>query len=114
MWCKMGNFEEHLRVPLIIRDPRGGAARPGRASTALVELVDLLPSLAELCQVVLPSKETFDGESFAPVVEGLPFSRRPKAAAFSQYPRCRNTSKAELPPYGTCPRPARSKGRQKS
>lgn len=97
MWCKQGNFEEHLRVPLIIRDPRG-AVRPGSASTELVELVDLLPSLAELAGVPLPPHETFDGDSFAPLVRGRP-RPAPKLAAFSQYPRCLNTSKVELPPH---------------
>lgn len=79
-WCKHTNFELDARVPLIVSAP--GLARGGR-SEALVELVDLHPTLSELAGLpVLPAAE---GVSFAPIV------RDPAAAgedaAFSQYPR---------------------------
>jgi arylsulfatase A-like enzyme len=51
-WGKHTNFEVGTRVPLIIRVP-GGAA--GQSSDALVELVDLYPTIAELAGLGIPS-----------------------------------------------------------
>jgi iduronate 2-sulfatase len=79
-WCKHTNFELDTRVALIVSAP--GLAR-GARSQALVELVDLHPTLSELAG--LPVLPAADGVSFAPIV------RDPTApgedAAFSQYPR---------------------------
>ncbi|MCZ6807165.1 MAG: sulfatase-like hydrolase/transferase, partial [Deltaproteobacteria bacterium] len=47
MWGKVMLFEDCDRVPLIIRVP--GRTKPGSSSEGLVELVDLFPTLAELC-----------------------------------------------------------------
>ena len=52
----------------------------------LVELVDVLPTIAELAGVALPSNETFDGVSLVPLLSGGSASWV-KQAAFSQYPR---------------------------
>ena len=79
-WCKHTNFELDTRVPLIVSAP--GLARGGR-SQALVELVDLHPTVSELAGwPVLPSA---DGVSFAPIVRNAAASG--EDAAFSQYPR---------------------------
>ena len=79
-WAKHTNFELDTRVPLIISVP--GEPR-GVSSGAVVELVDLHPTLSELAG--LPIHAGADGESFAGNV------RTPDApgqtAAFSQYPR---------------------------
>jgi arylsulfatase A-like enzyme len=79
MWCKHTNYEIDTRVPLIIRAP--GRA-PGR-SRGLAELVDLYPTLAELCS--LPRPEHLEGTSLVPLLKNpaLPW----KKAAFSHYPR---------------------------
>lgn len=81
LWGKQTNFEVAARTPLIISVP--GQARRGVKSEALVEFVDIYPTLAELCRLPMPSK--LDGASFVPVLNdsGRPF----KKAAFSQYPR---------------------------
>eukprot|EP01065_Artemidia_motanka_P017171 TRINITY_DN2070_c0_g1_i1.p1 TRINITY_DN2070_c0_g1~~TRINITY_DN2070_c0_g1_i1.p1 ORF type:complete len:438 (+),score=136.17 TRINITY_DN2070_c0_g1_i1:333-1646(+) len=88
-WRKMTNFELATRVPLIVRVPWLGNA-PARSS-ALVELVDVLPTVADLAGIALPN-ETFDGTSFVPVLAGA--AEQTKDAAFSQYPR-RVKDKAE-------------------
>ncbi len=79
MWDKHSNFETSTLSPLIISVP---GQKPGR-SDALVEFVDIYPSLAQLCG--LPSDDGLEGTSFVPLIEnpGRPW----KAAAFSQYRR---------------------------
>ena len=80
-WCKHTNFELDTRVPMILSAP--GARRGGRSCDALVEFVDIYPTLCELAGLPLPGH--LEGTSFAPLVEN---PRRPwKSAAFSQYPR---------------------------
>ena len=57
MWGKVMLFETCDRVPLIIRVPKSvgdAATTPGSTSEGLVELVDLFPTLAELCDVTPP------------------------------------------------------------
>jgi len=79
-WCKNSNFEDDVRSPLIIAVP--GQPNPGAKTDALVEFVDIYPSLAELCGLPLPAH--LEGLSFKPLLEN---PRRPwKTAAFSQYP----------------------------
>ncbi len=59
MWGKVMLFETCDRVPLIIRVPKSfenAATTPGSSSEGLVELVDLFPTLAELCDVTPPSE----------------------------------------------------------
>lgn len=80
MWCKHTNYEVAVRSPLICSVP-GKAA--GRHSRALVEFVDIYPSLAEICG--LPVPEGLEGTSFAPLLDDP--DRPWKRAAFSQYPR---------------------------
>ena len=79
-WCKHTNFELDTRVPLIISAPK--QARGGR-SEALVELVDLHPTLSELAG--LPIHEGADGVSFANLVRDP--SAEGESAAFSQFPK---------------------------
>lgn len=80
-WTKMTNFELGARVPLIVSVPMQAAT--GQRTRALVELVDLYPTLAELCGLVLPAH--LEGTSFTPLLDkpDLPW----KIAAFSQYLR---------------------------
>jgi len=81
LWGKTTNFELDTRVPLIVRAP--GHAGNGQSSAALVELVDLFPTLADLCG--LPAAPTLEGSSLAPLLKD---PQRPwKTTAFSQYTR---------------------------
>lgn len=62
LWCKHCNFDKVLRVPLIIRTPRGKAAR----TLSMTELIDLYPTLCELCGLEKP--EHLDGKSLVEVL----------------------------------------------
>ena len=53
-WSKFSNFRVATNVPLIVRVP--GVTDEGATSEALVELVDLLPTLAELCALQKPGE----------------------------------------------------------
>lgn len=81
VWTKMTNFELGTHVPLIVSVPKSATA--GRRTRGLVELVDLYPTLAELCGLTLPGH--LEGTSFAPLIDQP--DRAWKTAAFSQYVR---------------------------
>ncbi len=62
IWGKHCLYENSLRSPLLIRAP--GLAQPGATSAALVETVDVFPTLADLCG--LPAPSGHDGRSLRP------------------------------------------------
>ena len=80
IWGKATNYEIGTRVPLIVSPP-GGRPQPA-ASDALVELVDMYPTLVEMAG--LPMPDHLEGRSFAPLIDQP--SRAWKTAAFSQFP----------------------------
>jgi iduronate 2-sulfatase len=80
-WCKHSNCENDTNAPLIISVP--GMKNAGRRTDALVEFVDIYPTLSELAGLALPKH--LEGTSFKPLLDE---PNRPwKPAAFSQYPR---------------------------
>lgn len=84
MWArKHTNFETSVRVPLIISAP--GRRGAGRKTTAIVELIDVYPTLADLCGLEVPAG--LEGRSLTELLDDP--SRPGKPAAFSQYPRGR-------------------------
>lgn len=63
-WCKHTNFELDARVPLIVSAP---GFEGGKRSSALVEIVDLFPTMVALAGGEMP--EALDGKSLLPVLE---------------------------------------------
>lgn len=63
LWCKHANFKTSLNAPLIIRAP---SFKGNLSSEALVEFVDIFPSLCELANIELPKQ--LDGKSFVPLM----------------------------------------------
>ncbi len=62
IWGKHCLYERALRSPLIIRSP--GMQQAGVTSDAIVETVDLFPTLIDLCE--LPAPPGLDGKSLRP------------------------------------------------
>lgn len=83
-WSKHTNFEIDTRAPLILRVP--GPANAGR-SNALVEFVDIYPTLSDLASIPIPKH--VQGSSFAPIVRNPDITW--KKAAFSQFLSKRST-----------------------
>lgn len=81
VWTKMTNFESGTRVPLIVSVP--GMKTAGQNTLSLVELVDLYPTISDLC--ALPPPKHLEGLSFAPLL--IKPDQPWKKAAFSQYLR---------------------------
>lgn len=80
-WCKMTNYDVDTRVPLVVRVP--GARSRGSRCDRFVELVDLYPTLCDLCGLQAPAG--LEGVSMAPL---LAEPTRPwKSAAFSVFLR---------------------------
>lgn len=79
--AKHNNYEGATHAPLIVAVP--GMKAAGQKTDALVEFVDIYPSLATLCG--LPLTKGLEGQSFAPLLDD------PKAPwtklAFSEYPK---------------------------
>jgi iduronate 2-sulfatase len=55
LWAKMTLFEHSARVPLIITDPRKKQTAGSRCQ-AISELIDIYPTLVELCGMEVPPK----------------------------------------------------------
>jgi uncharacterized sulfatase len=64
IWQKRSLFEESAGAPLIIRAP--GARGNGTASRAIVEFVDIYPTVAQACGLELPA--ALAGRSLAPLL----------------------------------------------
>ncbi|MEO5603803.1 MAG: sulfatase [Cyclobacteriaceae bacterium] len=77
-WMKQSLFEESARVPLIIAAPH--AKGNGKASKRVVELVDLYPTLAHLCELQPPGY--LAGNNLMPLLKKP--NKKWKSAAYTQ------------------------------
>lgn len=77
---KHTNFEIDTRVPLLVRVP---GLPGGQRTQAIVETIDIFPTLAELTET--PELAGIDGQSFARIIERPESSFR--GASIQQFPR---------------------------
>lgn len=82
IWGKATNYEIATRVPLLIWTPDMPKGSRGKTTDALVELVDMYPTLCDLAGLSLP--DHLEGTSFKPLLEDP--NREWKKAVFSQFP----------------------------
>ena len=81
LWNKNSNYEAATHTPLVVRAP--GHRNAGRKSEALVEAVDLFPSLCSICGI--PQAAGMEGSSWRGIFDDP--KRLWKRAVFSQHPR---------------------------
>ena len=81
LWRKNTLFEDSVRSPLIVSVP--GQTYLGAKTDALVELVDIYPTVCDMCQLPIPT--VLEGVSMVPVIEQP--THPWKTAAFSQLRR---------------------------
>jgi len=81
LWCKSTNFELSAKAPLIISAP--GMTGNGHSSPAIVEFVDVYPSLAELAGLTPQGK--LSGTSLTPLLNDP--DAKWKNVAFNQFTR---------------------------
>ncbi|MEM6691941.1 MAG: sulfatase-like hydrolase/transferase, partial [Planctomycetota bacterium] len=62
------NYEPCLRIPMIIMDPRVAAKQKGRRTTALVESVDIAPTILDVAGVEIP--DAMQGISLRQLIAG--------------------------------------------
>lgn len=81
LWNKNSNYEAATHAPLVVRAP--GQMNAGRKTAALVESVDLFPSLCSVCRI--PFHVDREGSSWQGLFDDP--KRLWKRAVFSQHPR---------------------------
>jgi len=84
-WCKHSNYEQATRIPLIVSAP-GVTSAGTRATNALVETVDIYPTLAELAGLPAPEvPQGIEGKSFVSALRDP--TQGTKNYVFQVYPR---------------------------
>lgn len=81
LWCKSTNFDLSARSPLIISAP--GIGNSGQTCDAIVESVDLYPTIIDLCGI--ESADNLSGNSLKPLLENPKHNW--KNVAFNQFAR---------------------------
>ena len=91
LYAKSVMYEPALRVPLLAAGP---GIEGGRTSDALVELIDVNPTICELAG--LPPQENIDARSFAPVLRGEADAHRGEIVSQLTNCRCVRTERHKL------------------
>tara|TARA_B110001452_G_scaffold148705_1_gene123793 strand:+ start:244 stop:2214 length:1971 start_codon:yes stop_codon:yes gene_type:complete len=100
-WHKYATDELNARVPLVISVPWIPLSA-NRSSFALVELLDLFPTLAALAGAPEPlCGGSCDGTDISDLLSEPDATPLPKVAAFTQAPRCAVDSNDEARPIGS-------------
>ncbi|MCI0359846.1 MAG: sulfatase [Planctomycetaceae bacterium] len=81
LWAKTSCYELDAHVPLLIVPPK--LSQAGKKSDALVELLDLYPTLIDLCG--LPAPAGLEGTTLRKLLDDP--AAAVKSAAFTQHPR---------------------------
>lgn len=82
IWGKASNYEIATRVPLIISTPETRAQGKAKRTDALVELLDIYPTVSELANI--PPAAHPEGNSLAPLLDNPELKW--KDSALSQFP----------------------------
>ena len=106
-WTKHTNYEQANRIPILIAAP--GVTQAGESSSALVETVDLYPTLCQLAGLAIPSgPQPMDGKSLVPILTGNAESIRthayhcfPKAGKLGRAIRTPRYRLVEWKPFGS-------------
>jgi len=92
-WCKATNFEMDTRTPLMFRF--SGMSEPGVATEAMMEYVDIYPTVVELAG--LPAAPELDGTSLVPILKDP--RREGRTFVLSQFARPFKPSLPEVMGY---------------
>ena len=84
-WPKHTNMDIATRIPFIIWDPDMPEGTRGVMTDALMESVDIMPTVLEMVGIPKPSPHPFEGVSLVPLLDDP--HQAWKTAAFSQYPK---------------------------
>ena len=100
--------ELQTRIPMLVRAPWLGAKAVGN-TRAMVELIDMMPTAIELAglliqvDISITGPLALEGYSVAPLLEDpnlhVHSPQAWKRAAFSQYPRCMNSTAEQQAPF---------------
>jgi len=90
-------YEGLVRVPLIVSMP--GTVEAGRTCDALVELVDIAPTLLELAG--MPADPEMHGRSLLPLLTGAANPAEHRDAAMCTYTNTIPVHERDIPAYGT-------------
>jgi len=91
LYTKSVAYEPSLRVPLLVA---GLGIEGGRASDALVELIDIHPTICELAGV--PPQAHIDARSIAPILRGEAAQHRTETVGAIRNFRCIRTNEHKL------------------
>ncbi len=75
IWGKHNLFEEALRSPLIVLDPSASETATGQKTEAIVETLDVFPTICDLTRVSKP--DFVEGVSLVPIMKDPSLAGRP-------------------------------------